>query len=852
VKIATYRCSGLIVGLMVLSAPVLAYVTTVNGTGLGVIPDGPSLTCGTPGTPLNTSFVVSGVTGSIQDIRVSITFSPAHSWGGDVTATLVAPGGSPAFVLFGRRGAVTGSPCGGNADLAGPYVFVDPSVSSNNFWSDTSTPVTAGTYMTTPEGGAGVSNAPAGTPFIATFSGLTPAQINGTWTLRFTDSGSGDTGSVSATAMTLDYYSPDTAPIAGAVTAGNSQAWLGFTPPVSNGGSPITGYTATCTPLGSGTAGPDARTILVTGLRNDVPSTCDVRATNAYGSGAPLTVDITSHAAVLGFNDSGQNRCVDGSNLVACTSANAGNATSYSRQDGRFGRDAAATAGVLTKTGGGNAGFDFTRLCNSGEPAGSGSCPASPVQGSGANEWGCTRDNVTGLVWLLETSVGNWTYATETYPTTANTAGRCGYTTGWWLPTLSELVSIIDIGQTESLATIDQNYFPGDYTSAMTVAWSATPAATSLAWYVWFAQGLTYANLKSNDQLSVRLVHPGTGTGAFGYTDHGDGTISNNATTLMWDKCLWGLSGENCTTGVAQTGSWSQALGMATSANAINYLGHADWRLPSVRELQSLIDFTRNSPATDPVFPLLPAPLWSGTPWSVTDAMYVTLSEGISNHTGYPEAVPVRLVRGGQSFSAFDLLAPLAPTIDTATAGNGKVTIRFTPAASGPTATTYTANCTDGSTLRSVIGSTSPIIVSSLTNNLTVSCSVTAANTEGSSLSSAALNATPHATAPDAPSLLRLIPGDRRMKVLFSTSASDGGAAITGYVASCTGGGHTYTSSPPTLTSPITVTGLTNNVSYTCSVHANNSVGSSSESATAVKVVKRLAGIAPLLGILLD
>ena len=48
------------------------------------------------------------------------------------------------------------------------------------------------------------------------------------------------------------------------------------------------------------------------------------------------------------------------------------------------------------------------------------------------------------------------------------------------------------------------------------------------------------------------------------------------------------------------------------------------------------------------------------------------------------------------------------------------------------------------------------------------------------------------------------------------------------------------------------ITGLTNYVSYTCSVHATNSVGSSSESATAVKVVKRSAGITPLLGIIND
>ncbi|MDT8439856.1 MAG: hypothetical protein RQ729_12695, partial [Wenzhouxiangellaceae bacterium] len=76
------------------------------------------------------------------------------------------------------------------------------------------------------------------------------------------------------------------------------------------------------------------------------------------------------------LNDTGQTRCFGNGALAECTAANTGDQSLRPRQDGRFGRDAQADAGALTKIGSGAAGFDFTRICNSGEAAGSGACPA--------------------------------------------------------------------------------------------------------------------------------------------------------------------------------------------------------------------------------------------------------------------------------------------------------------------------------------------------------------------------------------------------------------------------------------------------------------------------------------------
>ncbi|MFR9603004.1 MAG: DUF1566 domain-containing protein [Rikenellaceae bacterium] len=82
------------------------------------------------------------------------------------------------------------------------------------------------------------------------------------------------------------------------------------------------------------------------------------------------------------------------------------------------------------------------------------------------------------------------------------------------------------------------------------------------------------------------------------FVNNGDGTISDLATGLMWSKDDNGKGIE-----------WTQALPYAESATLA---GHTDWRLPNIKELQSIADYSRApsskgvEAAVDPIFNCTP------------------------------------------------------------------------------------------------------------------------------------------------------------------------------------------------------------------------------------------------------
>jgi hypothetical protein len=170
---------------------------------------------------------------------------------------------------------------------------------------------------------------------------------------------------------------------------------------------------------------------------------------------------------------------------------------------------------------------------------------------------------------------------------------------------------------------------------------------------------------------SSGVVIPCAGTGQDGdtrtgrplvYVDNGDGTITDMNTSLVWEK----KSEDGSIHDISVTYTWAQAFSVHVAGlNAVNFAGHNDWRVPNVKELESIVNFEHfyPSPSVSPAFNNGCAPgctvltcsctvvhdYWSSNTYANTPqlAWVVYFGGGNVNANFKSDPFYVRAVRGG-------------------------------------------------------------------------------------------------------------------------------------------------------------------------------------------------------------
>jgi hypothetical protein len=163
----------------------------------------------------------------------------------------------------------------------------------------------------------------------------------------------------------------------------------------------------------------------------------------------------------------------------------------------------------------------------------------------------------------------------------------------------------------------------------------------------------------------------------------------------------------------------------------------------------------------------------------------------------------------------FAAAVPAAPTNVTAVAGDGIATVSFTPSP-GPV-TSYTVRPSPPD-VPAVSGTSSPIVVTGLTNGTAYTFQVEASNTAGTGPLSAPSDSVMPFGTPGAPTAVAAAAGDGYALVSFTPPAATGGVPIAYYTVTASPGGQTANGSG----SPIRINGLTNGVAYTFTVTATN------------------------------
>jgi hypothetical protein len=275
---------------------------------------------------------------------------------------------------------------------------------------------------------------------------------------------------------------------------------------------------------------------------------------------------------------------------------------------------------------------------------------------------GTVADRQTGLIWTKAP-------VECTYHHAAELAAKCrtGGHTDWRVPSVKELYSLMDFrggsGFSPMRPYLDTSVFEfrfGDTTRGLREIdaqyWSSTIyVGTTMnndptVFGVNFADGRIKGYPRDRHPVEgamkrfTRFVRGNTAYGTNNFVADSSDTITDRATGLMWARADAG-----------KAMNWCDALAYASASRLA---GFSDWRLPSAKELQSLVDYSRapdsadparRSPAIDPLFNCSDPEsyFWSATthfetpgPLLGTQAVYVCFGRSLGTLPPPPGRTP--------------------------------------------------------------------------------------------------------------------------------------------------------------------------------------------------------------------
>jgi hypothetical protein len=246
---------------------------------------------------------------------------------------------------------------------------------------------------------------------------------------------------------------------------------------------------------------------------------------------------------------------------------------------------------------------------------------------------GTVTDQVTGLVWQ-QTDGGEMTWSSAvTYCQNLELAGYAD----WQLPSGHELFGILDHDHNPALNTAAFPVTSAEYW------WTANEQVgdSTKAWVVNAGGGIG-AHPKSETisaggtkRFHARCVRNVPASVTSHFTANGNGTVTDDNTGLVWQQDE-----------VTPTVTWEAAL---TTCENLSLGNRTDWRLPNIKELQSISDDTRSNPSLDTAyFPgVQAARYWSSTTLfgHASSAWFVDFTSGLASYNDKAGQLPVRCVR---------------------------------------------------------------------------------------------------------------------------------------------------------------------------------------------------------------